>query len=104
MNNLKFKLKTYLQYLLIEPWTTKFSLPNFRTMTWILIVVALVFRLEALLIISIIVGAIFYLVYEFKSGKYIYWYRQRKYGNYKETLKKVRAERRENEKEEKENR
>jgi len=88
----KFKLKTYLYYLVFEPWTSKLSLPNFRTMAWILIVVALVFRSKSLLIISIIVGVIFYLVHEFKSGKYMYWYRQQKYKEQKDALRKIREE------------
>ncbi len=102
-NEFKFKIKAYIYYLLVEPWTTKVSFPNFRTITWVLIVLSLIFRLEVLLIISVIVGVIFYLVYEFKSGKFIYWYRQRKYKGYKDAIKKVRREKK-HEKEEKENR
>ena len=99
----KFKFKTFLYYLLVEPWTERFTLPNFRTIAWILIIVSLVIKSTFLLIISIMIGLISYLTYEFKSGKYIHWYRQRKYKGYKNALKEVR-EKRKHEKEKKEDR
>ena len=90
----KFKLKTYLYYLFIEPWTDKISLPNFRTLAWVLILVAVFFRLRILLLFSIVFGVLIHLILEFKSGKYIYWYRQRKFKEQREALKKVKEERR----------
>ena len=95
---LKFKIKTFLYYLIVEPWTEKVSLPNFRTIAWIFILVALFFRIRVLLLISILVGIISYMAQEFKSGKYIYWYRQRKFREQREALKKVRAEKKDKEK------
>jgi len=97
----KFKIKTFLYYLIIEPWTEKVSLPNLRTLSWILILIALFFRLGVLLLVSISIGIIAHLIQEFRSGKYIYWYRQRKFREQREALKKVREERKM--KEEKEN-
>jgi len=88
----KFKIKTFLYYLVVEPWTEKVSLPNFRSVFWILILIALLFRLETLLLISIILSLVSHLVYEFRSGKFIYWYRQRKFKEQKEALKKDREE------------
>ena len=74
----KFKLKTYIKYLLVEPWVNPFR-PNLRTVVWILIFVSLFFRWNVVLLISLIVGVILYLKSEYKSGKYIYWLRQRDY-------------------------
>lgn len=90
----KFKLKTYIYYLFIEPWTDKISFPNFRTLAWVFILIAVFFRLRELLIISIVFGVLVYLIQEFKSGRHIYWYRQRKFKEQREALKKVREERR----------
>ena len=97
----KFKIKTFLYYLAVEPWTEKMPLPNFRSVFWILILIALFFRLGTLLLISIILGLVSHLVYEFRSGKFIYWYRQRKFREQKEALKKIKEEK-ENEKREEE--
>ena len=75
----KFKIKTFVYYLLIEPWTERFSIPNLRTLAWAFILLSVFLKSITLLVISISVGIISHLVYEFKSGKYIYWYKQRKY-------------------------
>jgi len=40
-----------------------------------------------------LLGVISHMIREFKSGKYIYWYRQRKFREQREALKKVREER-----------
>lgn len=88
----KFKIRTFLYYLIVEPWTENVSLPNFRSVFWVLILIALFFRLGTLLLISIILGLIFHLAYEFRSGKFIYWYRQRKFKEQREALKKVKEE------------
>lgn len=96
----KFKVKTFLYYLVVEPWTDKISLPNFRSVFWILILISLFFRLGTLLLISILLGLISHLVYEFQSGKYIYWYRQRKFREQREALKKVREEKKNEKREE----
>ena len=98
----KFKFKVYLTYLFIEPWSEKFSLPNLRTTIWILILVAFFLKLELLLFLFIIIGTGVYLVREFKSGKFIYWYRKRKYSERRKALKKIKEEKKnEKEKEEK---
>jgi len=96
----KFKVKTFLYYLVVEPWTEKVSLPNFRSVFWILILISLFFRLGTLLLVSIILGLISHLVYEFKSGKFIYWYRQRKFKEQREALKKIKEERKNEKREE----
>ncbi len=89
----KFKLKAYLYYLIMEPWTDNISLPNTRTVFWVLTLVAIFFKSEILLLLSVIGGLIFYLLHEFKSGKFIYWYRQKKYKKQRDALKKVKEER-----------
>ncbi len=89
----KFKLRTFLYYLVVEPWTEKISLPNFRSVSWVLIFIAVFFRFRYLLLISIILGLTFHLISEFRSGKYVYWYRNRKFKEQKEALKKIREER-----------
>lgn len=93
----KFKIKTYLYYLIIEPWTNKAYLPNLQTINWVLILIAAFLRNRLMLIVFIVLGIFFYLMNEFKSGKYIYWYRQRKFGEQREALKKIKLERRNNE-------
>ena len=89
----KFKIKTFFYYLVVEPWTEKISLPNFRSVSWVLIFIAVFFRFRYLLLISIILGLTFHLISEFRSGKFIYWYRQRKFGEQREALKKIKEER-----------
>ncbi len=86
----KFKFKVYLIYLFLEPWTEKFSLPNIRTTIWILIIIAFSLKLRIFLLPLIIIGVILYLIREFKSGKFIYWYKQRKYKEQRKALKEVR--------------
>ncbi len=88
----KFRLKIYLYYLIIEPWTENISLPNARTIIWISIIIAFLFKIEVLLFSFIILGLIFHLIHEFESGKFIYWYRQKKYKKQRDALKKVREE------------
>lgn len=89
----KFRMKTYLYYLIVEPWTTKFHLPNLRTLTWIFIVISFLLKKPILLFISIGLGVVLHAVNEYKSGKHIYWYKQRKYKERDEALKKIREER-----------
>lgn len=88
----KFKFKAFLTYLVIEPWTEKISLPNFSSLIWIVIIVSLIIRNILLLWISILIGIIFNAIKEYKSGKFIYWYRNRNkdYSKSKEALKKIR--------------
>jgi hypothetical protein len=90
---LKFKIYTFIKYLLIEPWSTKVSLPNYRTLNWILLYFAVFFRYKWLMIILLITGLMFHLIEEWRSQRYIDWYRSKKYINRKEALKKVREER-----------
>lgn len=79
MNNLTlFKIKTFLYYLVVEPWTEKVSLPNFRSLIWVSIIVASLLRLKYLLFISLILGVALHLIYEYRSGKFIYWYKKYK--------------------------
>ena len=89
----KFRIKTYLKYLLISPWQTKVNMPNFRTAIWILIIISFVFRLRLILFITLGIAVIQYLWCEYKSGKHIHWYRMRMYREQKDALKKVREER-----------
>ena len=92
--NTKFKLKTYIYYLIVEPWTDKVSLPNFRTISLILLCISLFYRLGGLLLFSVIALIIFHMINEYRSGKFIYWYRNRKFKEQREALRKVKEERR----------
>ncbi len=93
----KFKLKTYMYYLILEPWSEKFSLPNLTTTIWILILVASLLKLEVFLLFLIILGSVVYLVREFKSGKFVYWYKQRKYKEQRIALKKIKEKKKKEE-------
>lgn len=88
----KFKFKVFLYYLLIEPWTERFSIPNLRTLAWAFIILSVFLKSIFLLIISVAVGIISHLVYEFKSGKFIYWYRNRKFKEQRDSLRKKKEE------------
>ena len=95
----KFSIKTYIYYLIMEPWITKFHLPNFRTLVWVFIVISFLLKKPLLLFISIGIGVVLHIINEYKSGKHIYWYKQRKYRERDEALKKVRDERKRKEEE-----
>lgn len=86
---LKFKLKTFVYYLLIEPWTEKVAGPSLKTASWILVFAGWAFRLSWIFFSGIILLAIVYVIKEYKSGKFIYWYRQRLYKKTKDEKKKM---------------
>lgn len=88
-----FRLKTYLKYLVVSPFTEKYNFPNPRTSLWIAIFLSLLFRWNSALVIFLIMQAILYLYHEYKSGIAIYWYRRRKFKESRDALKKVRDER-----------
>lgn len=90
----RFKLKTFIYYLLVEPWTEKITMPNTRTAAWIVIFLGLFLKIKLLLLLGLTSGLLSYLFYEYKNGKYIYWYRNRKFKDQKAALKKVREEKR----------
>lgn len=79
----KFRIKAFITYLFIEPWTSKVSLPNLRSISWGLIFASLFFRNRVLTISLMILGLVIYLFYEYQTGRYIYWYRMRMYKNKK---------------------
>lgn len=89
---IKFNLKTFLKYLVIEPWTERF-IPNMQSIIWILIFLFFFLRKPVLLLISIILGLIIHGIKEYKSGKHTKWYRDRKFGEHREAIKKIRKER-----------
>lgn len=91
----KFRIKTYIKYLLISPFTEKVSLPNPRTILWIAIFISLLFRWGSALVIFLIIQVILYLYHEYESGVAVYWYRNRKYKESRDAIKKVREERKE---------
>lgn len=86
----KFKIVTFLKYLIIEPWVTKFSLPNITTISWIFVLVAILIRNINLIWISIIFGVAIYLFKQYKSGAHICWYRQTKFNEFLLAKRKVR--------------
>lgn len=91
----KFKIRTFLYYLLVEPFTEKITLPNPSTICWISIFLSLIFKIFWLLWISIILGVFFYIYKEFKSGEYIHWYRERKMKSFNDIKKKLKKEKKE---------
>ncbi len=86
----KFKLRAFLYYLCVEPWTKKISLPNTRTMVWVLIFMTFFFKLKGLFFLFLLIGLFLHLRHEYKSGKFIHWYKQRKYKVQREALKKAK--------------
>lgn len=79
----KFKIKTYLKYLAISPWTEKVSLPNLRTLAWISIIISLIFKLKWVLFISVGVAIVQYFWNEYNRGYYIHWEKARRYERYR---------------------
>lgn len=88
----KFRIRTYLYYLLVEPFTEKVNFPNTRTLSWIILLLGFFLKITPLFFLGIISGVFSYLYWEYKSGKYIYWYRNRKFKEQREALKKIREE------------
>ena len=91
----KFRLRTFLYYLMVEPWSEKVSLPNFRTLNIILLCLSLLYKWKWVMFISLFLTVLFHLISEYKSGKHIHWYRERKYPEQRKALKEVREERNE---------
>ena len=89
----RFKLKTYLYYLAVEPFTERFNFPNTRTVSWGIVIVGALFRIDLLLFVGLVGGLCSHLYWEYKSGRYLSWYRNRKFKEQREALKKVREER-----------
>lgn len=89
----KFRLKVFLKYLFIEPWTEKVTLPNFRTLSMVFLCISLFYKWRVWILISIILLILFQLIDEYKKGDYLRWYRIRKgYGNYKEAIREAKKE------------
>jgi len=89
---LRFKLKTFIYYLLVEPWTEKIVAPSLKVAAWILIFAGWLFRFSWIFFIGIAALVVAYVIKEYKSGKFIYWYRQRLYRKIKEEKKEDGAE------------
>lgn len=87
-DTLKFKLRAFVYYLVVEPWIEKVVQPSLRTASWILIFSGWLFHLAYLFFGGILALAISYIIKEYKSGKFIYWYRQRLYKKTKDEKKK----------------
>lgn len=90
----KHHLKVFFKYLFLEPFTEKVSLPNIRTIFWILSIVFLLTGIYSLLLISLFIGLILHAVREYKSGKHMQWYRNRNYPEFKEAMRKIRERKR----------
>jgi len=88
----KFKVKAFLSYILVAPLTSKFYIFNLSYISWFLIFLSLLFTSKIVRIILVIIAVILYLIKEYNDGNYIYWYRNKKYPEYKEALKKVREQ------------
>lgn len=89
---IKFKSKAFLYYIFIQPLVSKYYIFNLSYISWFLIFLSIIFINKITSTILIIVAVILYLIKEYKDGTYIYWYRNRKYPEYKEALKKVREQ------------
>lgn len=92
----KFKLKTYLKFLIIEPWVTKFQMPNLRTINFIVLFLSAFFRWRIALFITIFLAIIFHMIGELKSGTPINWYRNYHYKKLRENGEKEIKEEAEN--------
>ena len=89
MKDKLFRIKIFLQFLILEPWTEKISLPNFRTINWVMILLSfIVLKSYILTIIFLILGVALYIWKDWKSGDYMHWYRKRNYPAWKEVKKK----------------
>ena len=75
----KFKFKTYLKYLFLEPVFGKFKMPNLRTISWVFIIISSFLRNFFLIFISVGIGLILHMYKEWKSGEAIRWYRNYHY-------------------------
>lgn len=84
----KFKLKTYIKYLFIEPWVSQFQMPNLRTVNWVLIILGLWFRWKIVILITIPLAILFHMYGEWKSGAHINWYRNYHYKKLRENEEK----------------
>jgi hypothetical protein len=72
----KARLKIFALNQLLEPLTEKYSLPNMRTIFFILMFISALIRNWTFLLISTIGELIFYEINLYKSGEYIHWYRE----------------------------
>ena len=104
----RFEFKAFLTYLVVEPMTDKFKLPNIRTILWGLIFFFLIFDISThnniftpFLFGSLVLQLILYAIHEYRSGKYLQWYRERKYGEEykksKEALREIRRKKKDKE-------
>jgi hypothetical protein len=89
----KDRIKTFISYLFYIPLTDKISIPNYRTFLWIFLLVSVIFRNTIITIVLLILLLIIYVIDEFKSKRYIDWYRSNKYRTQREALRKVRQNR-----------
>lgn len=92
----KFKLKAFLYYIFIQPLISKYYIFNLTYISWTLIFLSLLFKEKLISTILIIIAIVLYLIKEYMDGTYIYWYRNKKYPEYKEALRKVREEKEQN--------
>ncbi len=91
---IKFKLKAFLYYIFIQPLISKYYIFNLSYISWFLIFLSLLFKQKLISTILILVAIMLYLIKEYKDGNYIYWYRNKKYPQYKEALMRVREQKR----------
>lgn len=85
----KFRIRCYLYYLAIEPWVSKFQVPNIRTLNLIVLVLAAFFKWRIILFITIFLAIVFHMIGELKSGKAIHWYRNYHYKKLRENNKEL---------------
>jgi len=86
----KFNIRAFLYYVFVAPLTSKFYIFNLSYICWFLIFLSLLFTNKILRVILVLVAVVLYLIKEYRDGTYKYWYRNKKYPEYKEALKKVR--------------
>jgi hypothetical protein len=85
-----FKIREYFKYILIEPWVTNFTFPNIKSLSMVFIFISLFSRNFILIWISFFTALIIHMANEFKTGRFIYLNRQRKFKEKYDALKKVR--------------
>lgn len=91
-----WKLKQYLKFIVIEPWVTKFSFPNIKTISLTFVFISLLLRNFILIWISFGLYAIIHSINEFKSGQFIYLMRNRKFKDFYDIKRKIRKDKKNN--------
>jgi len=100
----KFMLKAWITFLIFEPWYTKvrFQLSTLKVLNFVgLIISILIFKSIKLFILFMVTWILIHCYSEWKSKRFIFWYRMRnkKLRKWRETMSLIRKEKRNQEQE-----